>query len=125
MHLYTTHRRSAGLFAAPDLVLVKDGFCWPAFFFGVLWALWQRMWITAVVLLAAGATVSGFGEALNLHSATHAALVVGTMAFIGFSANDWRRTSLARRGFADGPPIAASDLDAAEWRLLAADAEAV
>ena len=34
-------------------VLVKEGFSWPAFFFGPLWALSHRMWVVSALLFAA------------------------------------------------------------------------
>jgi hypothetical protein len=37
---------------AHGLAQVKQGFCWPAFFFGSLWALARRLYLLAVVLLA-------------------------------------------------------------------------
>ena len=121
MRVYTTHRRSAGLFADPDLVLVKEGFCWPAFLFTGLWALSHRMWLTALGLFAAGAAIELLSAAVGVGSLVNAALSLGAMLFVGFAANDWRRSSLARRGYIEGPVVAAPDQDAAEWRLIAAE----
>ena len=114
MRVFTSHQRSA------DLLLVKEGFSWPAFFFSALWALWHRMWLTAVLLAAAAAAVGALAENLRLHSVAETALSLGVMLFVGFGANDWLRRSLWRRGYAEGPIVVAPDRDSAEWRLLAA-----
>jgi len=31
---------------------IKQGFCWPAFFFTFLWAIYHRLWLAAVVIIA-------------------------------------------------------------------------
>ena len=121
MHVYTSHRRSAGLFEPPELVLVKEGFCWPAFLFTVLWTLWHRMWLAALLLLLAQGALGAVATAAGLHPLAEAALSLGFMLFVGFGGNDWRRGSLRRRRFADGPVVAAADRDMGEWRLLEAE----
>jgi hypothetical protein len=120
MRIYTAHRRDAG----PDLILVKEGFSWPAFFFSVLWALWHRMWLTALLIFAAEVALGALADRLALSPAAEFAVSLGILLFVGFEANDWRRRSLMRRGFDPGVPICASSLDEAEFRFLAADARA-
>ncbi len=124
MRVYTAHRRDAGLFEPPDLVLVKEGFCWPAFLFGFLWALWHRMWLTALLLFLAEALLAVVAAALGLATMAQIALSAGFMLFVGFGANDWRRRSLRRRGFEEGPVLVAEGPDAAAWRLMQAEAGA-
>ena len=124
MRIYTAHRRDAGLYAEPETVLVKEGFSWPAFFFTALWALWHRMWLTALLILAAEIALGIFGDRLNLSSGAEFAVSLGFLLFVGFGANDWRRRSLRRRGFDEGTPVAAASLDAAEFRFFAAEREA-
>ena len=34
-----------------DYRAVKQGWCWPAFFFGSIWALFSGMWLAALLLL--------------------------------------------------------------------------
>ena len=43
--IYTAHVRGRGREPTSDVVLVKDGFSWPAFFFSLIWALWHRLWV--------------------------------------------------------------------------------
>ena len=118
MRIWTAHLHDAGLYSGPEIVLVKDGFCWPAFFVPLLWALWHRMWLTAL-LLVVGALVLGVGmDLLGLSPAAQFVLGVGVAVYIGLSANDWRRASLRRRGWDDGSSVVAENREAAEWRLF-------
>ena len=48
--VYTAHVRGRGGVDA-DIVFVKDGFSWPAFFFTAVWALWHRLWLFALIVL--------------------------------------------------------------------------
>ena len=55
MRIYTVVERSGkpSKDTDRDVVLVKEGFCWPGLLFGPLWALAHRMWGVAVILAAA------------------------------------------------------------------------
>ncbi len=118
MRVYTSHRRGGGLFAGPEWLLVKDGFCWPAFFLTFIWALWHRMWIAALLILGAELLLGAGAEALGATETTATVLTFAAMLVIGWGANDWRRASLARRGYDEGEPVAGTDLVAAELRYL-------
>ncbi|MET4701892.1 hypothetical protein ABIE65_004941 [Constrictibacter sp. MBR-5] len=121
MRMWTTHLHDAGLYSGPEVLVVKDGFCWPAFFLTFVWALWHRMWLTAVLLLAGSLAVGAGGELAGLSQTAQAALGLGFSIFIGTSANDWRRASLRRRGWDDGSSVVAANREAAEWRLFQHD----
>ncbi|SEQ51773.1 Protein of unknown function [Faunimonas pinastri] len=96
---------------------VKDGFSWPAFFFGFLWFLWHRLWlgllgyVVYLVLLGVLAQFTGgFGGILIAFLAK---------LFLGFQANEIRRWSLRRRGWRETGGIAAGSLGEAEVRYFA------
>lgn len=128
MRIYTVHLgpalpagappRAAPEGGARDLVLVKEGFSWPAFFASVLWALYHRMWLTAALLLLASALVAAAAGALALDPAREAAVSLGYSALVGSFANDWRRASLAHRGYEEAGVVAAPALEAAEHRAF-------
>ncbi|MDR1423659.1 MAG: DUF2628 domain-containing protein [Azoarcus sp.] len=42
------------------LQAVKIGWCWPAFFFGPIWALVVRLWLVAIAMVAISSTGWGF-----------------------------------------------------------------
>jgi len=77
---------------------VKDGFCWPAFFFGVWWALFKGLWPTAFLLLVINAA---FGFVTVGLAGVLSTLLGGVMVsvFVGLMGNDWVKSKLWRQGF--------------------------
>lgn len=118
LRVWTTHRRDAGLYAAPDVVLVKEGFCWPALLVPLVWALWHRMWLTFALLLLGAAMLGMVATFAGLTPAAELALAFGAAIYVGMSANDWRRASLRRRGWDEGPAVVAASQEGAELRLF-------
>jgi len=125
MRLYTVHHRRHGPDADSNLVLIKEGFCWPAFLFLPLWALWHRLWVVAVVLLGADLAVGGAALLLHLDALSRAAVALGFTVIVGFVANDVRRRALERRQFTFAAVVAGADRAAAERRLLEENPELV
>jgi hypothetical protein len=113
MRVYTVHTSPRSAEPDRDAVLVKEGFCWPAFFFSVLWALGHRMWFTAIGFLLAVVVAEAVTLLLGLDPMTDFALGLGVAAGIGYVANDCRRWALARRGFVAAGIVAAAGTDAA------------
>ena len=95
MRIYAAYLDPASLEQDRALDLVKEGMCWPAFFFSFLWAAWHRLWWVALALLAA--VVAAFAI-LAAAGATGILCGLALAAFIGGAANDWRGRALERRG---------------------------
>ncbi len=123
MRLYTVHVRRHGPDADSDIVLIKEGICWPAFFLGPLWALWHRLWLAALVLLIADLALSGTALLLRLDGLSQGALAVGFAAIVGFDATDLRRRTLERRHFTNAAVVSAAGREAAELRFLDGEPE--
>ncbi len=115
MRIYTVHYRPDG---GGDIVLVKEGFCWPAFLVGPLWALWHGLWVVALGFLALILLLGGAGAAFALDAVTAAALSVGAATAIGGTANDLRRWTLERRGYSEEGVAMGFGEDAALRRFL-------
>ena len=116
MRIYTIHRRSRGILEEPDIRAVKEGFCWPALFFGPLWAAWRGDWAAAAALLAAFAAAALLPGALVWLSLPALLLVALTA---GFEGNERARRRLGRRGIAEAALAAGRNTGEAEARLLA------
>jgi hypothetical protein len=116
MRVYTVHHRPGAALPAHDAVLVKEGFCWPAFFVGILWALWHRMWLTALVFVAIAVAIEAATELAGLDPMSGTALSLAVALLIGWSANDLRRRALTRRGYDVAGIVAATGEDAAVRR---------
>src|SRR5262245_44909001 len=116
MRVYTVHLQPGSVPPGSDAVLVKEGFCWPAFFIGIIWALWHRMWLTAILFVLVMLALEAVTQLLALNPPTSGALSLATALLIGWGANDLRRRSLARRGYDAMGIVAATTEDAAARR---------
>ena len=110
------HLRRQGLDPDRDIMLVKEGFCWPALLFSVLWALWCRLWWVALGFLVIEMVLSGAMALLGLDPVSEVAISVGFAVIVGFVANDLRRWTLRRQGFVEVAVVTADDRDSAERR---------
>ena len=118
MRLYTVHILPGDPDPGDSIVLVEEGFCWPAFLLSPLWALWHRLWLVAAILLGAGAIVSAAAYLLGPDPISHGAASLGTAVLIGYFANDLRRWTLDRRGYRLDKVVTGADLDDALGRYL-------
>lgn len=118
MRFYSVHLRDHGRDPARDLMLVKEGFSWPACLFGALWALVTRMWWPAIALFAI-VGLSGWGMAqLGLGENVEGLVSVALAIAIGFVGNDIRRWQLDRRGFSEVAIVSGKNRDEALRRFL-------
>ena len=88
-----------------DIVRVKMGFSWQAFFIGSLKAIVRRTWLLAAVGLLIYLMMAFYGGAPTATSRTAALLLLLLgfycvyMLFCGVNGNRWLDDSLRRRGF--------------------------
>jgi len=122
LRVYTVHRPPApskrwdALDPLPELV--KEGFSWPAFFFGFVWSLTQKMWLVSAGLLL---LISGLGvavEAMGIDQITSSIVFFAVAVLVGMFANDWKRASLQRRGYRADGVVTAANLETALRRYL-------
>ncbi len=118
MKVFTVHTRRHGLDPDRDIVVVKEGFCWPAFFFSLVWAIWCRLWLVALAIFIVETLVNVIMAWLNASVTAQTVISLGLALIIGVIGNDLRRWSLDRRGFVQSDIVAASDGDAAEHRFF-------
>jgi len=117
MRIYTVHYRPEA--GGGDVVLVKEGFSWPALVFGPLWALWHGLWVVALCLLALIVLAGAIGAVVGLDGVTEAAVSMGLAIAVGCTANDLRRWTLDRRGFSEEAVVMGGGEDEALRRFLA------
>lgn len=142
MKTYTVHRRRAGeetpgaelssprllrhrrwvrnlIFGDEDaVVFVKEGVCWPAAAFTLLWALWHRLWAFALCLCAVGVALGVFLDALEPDPIRDLTLIIAVLILIGCFANDARRRALAWRGYDFVGVVVGNGADGAAQRFL-------
>ena len=94
---------------------VKQGWSWPAFCFGFIWALVKKMWALGFGVLGVflflgfigGEAGGGLEQAINVITSI-GGLILGIV--LGVNGNKWRETNLISRGFNSKDTITASDL---------------
>ena len=107
MRIHTVHVR-----AGEEPVLVREGFSWTALAFPTLWFLVNRMWLVALLHLAA---VVALG--LLLPQAASGWVLAAVEVLVAIHARDLRRWTLRRRGFALAGVVAAANEEEAFLRL--------
>ena len=97
--------------------LIRDGFSWLAFLFPVPWFLFHRLWIEALVALAATFGVAVAAELLGLgHGGTALSLLVSLA--VGLEGEALRAAALRRRGWREWGVVEAENREEAEMRYL-------
>jgi len=94
MHIFLVHTQ-----AGHDPIVVRDGFSLSAFLFTGVWALWHRMWSLAIIIFCGWGSLNFFLSIIDVPVELGFLIIFTVSALIGFSANDWRSTSLLRRGY--------------------------
>lgn len=123
MRSYTLHlppeARPGEAEALDRAVLVADGFSWAAFAFTVVWFLFHRLWVAALIVLVGLLALAFGGYALGLSTTAGTVLTFLASVLIGFEASSLRRWTLARRGYVMRDALVARDDAEAEARALA------
>lgn len=117
MAIYTVHvpdNAPDALTRAERTVLLREGFSWRAFVFGLFYLLWHRLllgagvWVVLLVVLAALVHLLGLPVAA-------AVVLAGLMhLYLGIEGRDLLRWGLGRRGYTMRDLVSASGLSAAE-----------
>lgn len=103
--------------AAAEAIFLPDRFSWGAFVFTWVWALWNRMWIVAVLVLSLMLIASA------LPTVPQFLLALGVSIVMGLHGNDLLGWSLTRRGHAEIALSNGGSLEEAELRFYADGAD--
>ncbi len=120
MALYTIHlpgnRRDPE--SLEKAVLLREGFCWPAFIFSGFWLLWHRLWLGfagfIVLSLLFGLAVMLFGLPQQASTALEILLALA----IGYEGRSMRRAKLERQGFVLAGVVSADSAEKAERKAF-------
>ena len=117
MRLYSVHLGPATP-QGREIVLVKEGFSWPAFLFTFFWALVKGWWLTAILILAAQIGLSAASYFIGFSAVGDTVLSFAVLFLIGAFANDLQRMELSLRNFHEAGVVAGTNLGAAELRAF-------
>jgi len=104
------------------LEVVKVGFNWPAFCFGILWMLFCRLWDKALLWLCLSIAINVIGAVIDTSSdeelqAVSYVILLGAYTCLllipGFQGNSWRSGNLRNRGYQLVNTVQAPTRDAA------------
>jgi lambda repressor-like predicted transcriptional regulator len=112
---------------AHGLEAVKQGFSWPAFFFGIFWMLAKKLWGLAGLFFLANVAVRTVEAAVERSAPTGQQVfadMVITLAYTAiwlvpaFYGNRWREAKLSKRGYRLLSTVEVETPDAAIARVL-------
>lgn len=106
--------------ASMRAVMVRDGFSFIAFIAPLVWLLWHRLWIEAILLFAASVALMVAGEMLD-HAFVGAALSFLLSLYVGLEGAALRLGALRRRGWREWGAVEAGSVAEAEIRYLAGE----
>ena len=118
MRIYAAYLDPASLERDRGVTMVKEGMCWPAFFFSFLWAAWHGLWRETLALLAAALGTVAILTAAGAGGMTGLLCVLAVAAFVGGAANDWRGRALERRGWRPVAMVAGRNAEDAARRFF-------
>lgn len=100
MRFYTIHERPAQKAGGDaDVLAIASGFRWWAAIMPIVWLLWHRLWLGFVLYLLFS-VVLGIALALgDIAEPAATAIGLAVSLLIGFSAADYWRWTLERRGW--------------------------
>ncbi len=116
MRLYTVHHQPNRAAASqdPNVVLIKEGFCWPALLIPLLWLLYRKQFWGLVVYLTLTLALATIAAGLDMNETTAFLLTLVLSLLVAAQANDWRRWRLETRGYDLVGVVAADSLAQAE-----------
>ena len=91
---------------------VKQGWSWPGFFFGPIWALVKKLWGLGAGLLVAVIVLSIFPSDSDL-GALASLVILAIYIVCGAKGNKWRESNLASRGYDHVDTVSASNPEGA------------
>ncbi|MEQ6916027.1 DUF2628 domain-containing protein [Halomonas aquatica] len=91
---------------------VKQGWSWPGFFFGPIWALVKKLWGLGAVLLVVVLMLSALP--VETEVGMLASLIVLVIYIVcGVNGNNWREKNLRSRGYDQLDTVSAANPDGA------------
>ena len=105
----------------PDVVLIKEGFCWPALFMPLLWMIYHLQFLGLLAYLSATAVLSAVVKSTGMEPLLGLLLSVVLSLLVASLANDWRRWRLAEKGYELVAIAAADNLRQAEEKFFHRD----
>ncbi|MDX2074146.1 MAG: DUF2628 domain-containing protein [Alphaproteobacteria bacterium] len=99
LKLYTVHTKPGSDHSLTKPVFLREGFNWPAFLFTFLWALYERLWLLALVILAANFAIAAGLRTGLIDQMSGTIILLALQVIVGFSGNDALRKRMRKQGY--------------------------
>jgi hypothetical protein len=123
MSVYTVHERAMPSLIpgkrAEDLVFVKEGFSWLAFFIGGFWLLLRGLWLEFLIFMALAVVTGTILLGIGLPAEHVQTLLMFFNIVLGFHFYDLQRWKLERRDFKIAGVVTGAGLHECEQRFYA------
>ncbi len=106
---------------AEATIVLRDGFSWPAFWFGPLALAYRRLWLAALGWIVIAGLILFAGHALQMSWVATMALLILLALLTGMEARGLRQARLTRRGYIFAALLAAPNRDMAEQAFFRSD----
>lgn len=100
-------------------VFVPQGFCWPAFFFSIIWLIYRKQLLALVVYIAAVVLFTTMGQIMNISDSAHMLMSLTLQLWLGFEARNLQMSALERKGLVRVDTVFAPQRDVAEYQFFA------
>ena len=120
-HYTVQQRQDWDTGTGPDVILIKEGFCWPALFVPLLWLIYRLQFLGLLAYLSATAILSGAVKYSGMEPLLGLLLSVVLSLLVASLANDWRRWRLTANGYELVAIAAADNLLQAEIKIFHSD----
>jgi len=117
LHVYTVHIDPSLPHPYEEARFIEEGFNWKAFIFGAIWALYNRLWLPACIVLAGDAIIVALA-ATGLSGISLFSVQLAWHMFVGYRGNDWVRDKLKKQGFIVADIVTGDSLLRAEQRFF-------
>ncbi|MDO8422276.1 MAG: DUF2628 domain-containing protein [Parvibaculum sp.] len=114
MRSYTVHELSGAPADGEGIVLVREGFSWPAAVFALVWLIVKRQWVVAAFYFALSVLLTAAAKWFAATDVLLSVMTIVLQGFLGVAAHDLMRWTLARQGYREIGVASASDLQEAE-----------
>ena len=104
---------------AGEIQVIKQGYCWPAFFFSYIWAMVSKMWVLgigaliAILVLGLVVEISIPTNLISIKNFIINLVAIAISMYFGSNGNQLREKSLLSRGFELEDTVTASNKDGA------------
>ncbi len=99
MSLYSIYLKNNKDDQIEDVICLKDGFSWPAFFFGPFWFIYHKMLKEFLILIIVNIFFTNLSWNNFLGNIDFFILQIGFAILVAINANFWRDLSLKKKNY--------------------------